>query len=301
MTVECGYAEASLTFNPIALTEETLVMIHASPAFADDDLAIFARGGALPLPSDGVVANLHRAGARLWYASYGDGPAVILLHGGLGNAGNWGHQIQPLRDAGYRVVVIDTRGHGRSTRDDQPFTYHLLADDVLAVMDSLSIQTAHLVGWSDGACTALILADQHPDRVAGVFFFACNMDPSGALPFVPTPVIDNCFARHKADYAALSTTPDNFDAFVEAVGTMQRTEPNYSAAELAAIHVPVTVAQGVGDEFIHPEHAAYLAATIPGAQLLTLEGVTHFAPLQRPALFNTALLAFLARPSSDLR
>lgn len=270
-------------------------MMDFSQTFADDDLAIFARDGALPLPTDGVVAHLDRAGARLWYASYGDGPAVILLHGGLGNSGNWGHQIPALREAGYRVVVVDSRGHGRSTRDDQRFTYHLLADDVLAIMDSLAIKTAHLVGWSDGACTALILADQHPNRVAGVFFFACNMDPSGALPFVPTPVVDNCFARHKADYAALSSTPDDFDAFVEAVGLMQRTEPNYSAADLAKVRVPVTVAQSDGDEFIRPEHAAYLAATIPGGQLVTLDGVTHFAPLQRPAVFNAAILGFLAR------
>ena len=262
--------------------------------FADDDLAILARDGAPPLPTDGVVATLPNRGARIWYATFGTGPAVILLHGGLGNAGNWGHQIQPLRDAGYRVVVIDTRGHGRSTRDDQNYTYQLLASDLLAVMDSLDIATAALVGWSDGACTALILADQHPARVTGVMFFACNMDPSGTLPFVPTPVVGNCFTRHKADYAALSATPDDFDAFVEAVGTMQRTEPNYSAADLARIAVPVTVVHSAGDEFIKPEHAAYLAATIPGASLVTLPDVTHFAPLQRPAMFNAALLGFLS-------
>ncbi|UJW83916.1 alpha/beta fold hydrolase [Devosia sp. SL43] len=265
--------------------------------FTDDDLALFAHSGATPLPADAVVGSLHHAGASIWHASFGSGPTVILLHGGLGNAGNWGHQIRPLREAGYRVVVVDTRGHGRSTRDDQRYTYHLLASDVLAVMDSLDIATAALIGWSDGACTALVLADQHPERVSGVFFFACNMDPSGTLPFVPTPVIDNCFARHKADYAALSATPDDFDAFVEAVGSMQRTEPNYSATDLAAIRVPVTIVHSTGDEFIRPEHAAYLAATIPGARLVTLDGVTHFAPLQRPAVFNAALLDFLAARS----
>lgn len=273
--------------------------IGPSAEFSDDDLGIFARDGAPPLPTDGAVAALDHRGARIWHAVFGSGPAVILLHGGLGNAGNWGHQIQPLLDAGYQVIVIDTRGHGRSTRDGQPYTYQLLASDVVAVMDSLSIASASLVGWSDGACTALILADHHPDSVTGVLFFACNMDPSGALPFVPTPVIDNCFARHKADYAALSATPDDFAAFVEAVGLMQRTEPNYSAADLAAIRAPVTIVHSAGDEFIRPEHAAYLADTIPGASLDTLNGVTHFAPLQRPADFNAALLAFLAGIRSE--
>lgn len=275
------------------MTEFEISPATLSP-FTDDDLAIFGRTGATPLPTGGVEAYVENDGASIWHAAFGTGPAVILLHGGLGNAGNWGHQIQPLLDAGYRVVIVDTRGHGRSTRDGQPYTYQLLASDALAVMDSLAIATASLIGWSDGACTALILADQHPERIAGVFFFACNMDPSGTLPFVPTPVIDNCFTRHQADYAALSATPDNFDAFVEAVGTMQRTEPNYAAADLAAIRVPVTVVHSEGDEFIKPEHAAYLAKTIPKAELITLTGVTHFAPLQRPTLFNAALLAFLA-------
>ncbi len=81
-------------------------------------------------------------------------------------------------------------------------------------MDHAGLEEAALVGWSDGACTALILADQQPDRVCGVFFFACNMDPSGTKEFKMTPVIDRCFSRHRKDYQALSATPDQFEAFV---------------------------------------------------------------------------------------
>ncbi|WP_224703659.1 alpha/beta fold hydrolase [Devosia aquimaris] len=260
----------------------------------DDTLEHFAAQGTPPLPATAVSGTLDHDGARLWYASLGTGPAVILLHGGLGHAGNCAYQIPVLADAGYRVIALDTRGHGRSTSDNSPYHYSRLATDVLALIDHLGIPQAHLVGWSDGACTALILADAHPDRVAGVFFFACNMDPSGALPFVPTPVIGNCLTRHKADYAALSATPGDFAAFMDAVGEMQRSEPNYTEADLAGIAVPVTVAHSTGDEFIRAEHAAYLAASIPGARMVTLDGVTHFAPLQRPDLFNTAVLDFLA-------
>lgn len=267
----------------------------ASADFSDDSLDIFARDGAPAIPSTALQGHVEHDGARIWHASIGSGDPVILLHGGLGNSGNWGHQIQPLLDAGHRVILIDSRGHGRSTRDDKHYTYQLLASDVLAVMNHLAVPKASLVGWSDGACTALILGDQHPERVEGVFFFGCNMDPSGTLPFVPTPVIDNCFARHRRDYTALSATPDEFDAFVGAVGTMQRTEPNYTAADLAAIKVPVAIVQAERDEFIKPEHAAYLAATIPGAELVTLQGVSHFAPLQRPNLFNDTMLRFLSR------
>ena len=261
--------------------------------YADNGLIIFERDGAPPLPTPDRAGHVTHDGAAIWYASIGHGQPVILLHGGLGHAGNWSFQAAALVQAGYRVILIDSRGHGRSTRDGRPYTYELMAGDVLTVMDELAIDRAAFVGWSDGACTALIVGAQHPGRVTGVLFFACNMDPSGALPFVPTPVIDRCFSRHRQDYAALSDTPADFNAFVEAVGTMQRTEPNYTADDLRRITVPVTILHSADDEFINPEHARYLADTIPSARLVTLPGVTHFAPLQRPAQFNAAMLEIL--------
>ena len=264
----------------------------------DDDLVFFERDGALPLPAARTEGFVENDGARIWHAVYGAGPAVILLHGGLGNAGNWGHQVPDLVASGRAVVVIDSRGHGRSTRDGRPFGYDRMADDVLAVMDHLGLGQAALIGWSDGACTALILADRHPERVSGVFFFACNMDPSGTLDFKPTPVLDRCFHRHRLDYENLSATPDAFDNFVADVSRMMQTQPNYSATDLAGIRVPVAIVLGVHDEFIRQEHAAYLAETIPGATLTILPDVSHFAPLQRPALFNEAALEFLDRIGS---
>jgi pimeloyl-ACP methyl ester carboxylesterase len=168
-----------------------------------------------------------------------------------------------------------------------------MAADVLAVMDALGLERAVFVGWSDGACIALVLASQAPARVAGVFFFACNMDPSGVKPFELSPILERCFGRHAKDYARLSTTPDQFKDFVDAVSLMQKTEPNYSASDLAAIRVPVAIVQSERDEFIKREHAEYLARTIPNAELVVLDGVSHFAPLQRPELFNAAVLGFV--------
>jgi pimeloyl-ACP methyl ester carboxylesterase len=259
----------------------------------DDNLEEFKAYGAAPLPGTRDQGYVDHEGARIWYAAYGSGAPVILLHGGLGHSGNWGYQVPALVDAGHRVVVIDSRGHGHSTRDTRPYRYELMASDVLAVMDALLVERAALVGWSDGACTALILGMKNPERVAGVFYFGCNMDPGGTREFVPTPVIDRCFSRHAKDYAALSATPDDFDAFVAAVSEMMRTQPNYSARDMADIRIPVTIVQSEFDEFIKPEHAEYLAQSIPGANLLLLNGVSHFAPLQRPAQFNAALRVFL--------
>jgi pimeloyl-ACP methyl ester carboxylesterase len=262
----------------------------------DDDLIKFAAEGALPLPTTQDQGYLEHDGARIGYAAYGSGAPVILLHGGIGHSGNWGYQVPALLEAGYRAIVIDSRGHGRSTRDARPFTYELMASDVLAVMDALQVEKAGFIGWSDGACIALVLAAENPARAAGVFFFACNMDPSGTKEIDESdPLLGRCISRHAQDYQSLSATPEAFDAFCEAVGQMQRTQPNYSADDLAKISVPVVIVQSERDEFIKHEHAEYLARSIPHAALIDLPGVSHFAPLQRPQQFNAVMLAFLGR------
>ncbi|HYF77949.1 MAG TPA: alpha/beta hydrolase [Symbiobacteriaceae bacterium] len=262
----------------------------------DDDLRRFESQGALALPASDTQGYVDHAGALIWYATYGAGPAVILLHGGLGHSGNWGYQVPALVGAGYRAIVIDSRGHGRSTRDGRPYTYELMASDVLAVMDALHVEKAAFVGWSDGAVISLVLAMKASERAAGVFFFGCNMDPSGVKPMTALPpTVARCFARHRQDYSQLSATPDQFGDFADAVDQMMKTQPNYSAADLAQIRVPVAIVQSEHDEFIKREHAEYQARTIPGAQLIFLADVSHFAPLQRPGQFNAAVLAFLGK------
>jgi pimeloyl-ACP methyl ester carboxylesterase len=261
----------------------------------DKDLTCFERNGAIPLPADGTQGHVCNNGARIWYACFGSGPAVILLHGGLGHSGNWGYQVPALTAQGNGVVLIDARGHGRSTRDAQPYTYELMATDVLAVMSKLDLETAALVGWSDGACVALVLAHDSPERARGVFFFGCNMDSSGARPVDEAdPVIGRCFRRHVQDYAQLSPTPDQFNRLLDDVALMQRTQPNYSAKDLRDIRVPVTIAQAENDEFIKREHAEYLARTIPNGTYVLLPGVSHFAPLQHPQHFNATVVEFLS-------
>jgi hypothetical protein len=117
----------------------------------------------------------------------------------------------------------------------------------------------------------MTLAKAHPERVAGVFFFVCNMDPSGVKELDESnPLLGRCFSRHAKDYAALAPARDgsegkDFDAFVDAVTTMQRCEPNWSAADLASLKMPVAIVEGENEEFIKREHLRYLACTVPNA------------------------------------
>jgi pimeloyl-ACP methyl ester carboxylesterase len=247
---------------------------------------------ALPQAESGYVAH---DGARIWYESVGQGPAVILLHGGLAQSAYWGNQVAPLRRAGYRVILIDSRGHGRSTRDARPYTYELMASDVVAVMDTLHVPKAAVVGWSDGAIIGLVMAMKDPERLTGVFAFAANMDPSGVKADTNTnPTFARFIGEAGGRYAQVSATPNDYPAFVAAINKMWDTEPNYTAADLARIRVPVAIADGDHDEAIKREHTEYLARSIPGARLVILPGVSHFAMLQKPELFDAAVLDFLA-------
>jgi pimeloyl-ACP methyl ester carboxylesterase len=246
------------------------------------------------LPALEVEGRAASAGASVWFGTIGKGAPVILLHGGLSSSRAWGGQVPALVDAGYRVVLIDTRGHGRSTLGDRPLSYELMAKDVVAVMDRLKLRRASIVGWSDGAITGLVLAMRHRSRVDRVYAFGANMDQQGVRSdAAQAPILNEVGPRLAADYAAMSPTPAGFGLLHQAVRTMQKTEPRYREAELAAIRgVAVTVADGEHDEFITDEHTAYLARVIP-ARLQILAGAGHFAPWQQTEAFNRALLEFL--------
>ena len=247
-----------------------------------------------PLPHPEAEGRVEHDGARLYYRTFGTGTPVILLHGGLASGDYWCSQVPALVEAGYRAILIDSRGHGRSSRDARLFTYELMESDVVAVMDHLGVGKAAVVGWSDGAIIGLVMALKNPERLTRVFAFAANMDPSGVRPDTDSnPNFARFHDRAGAEYAALSPTPADYPAFAEAIEHMWDTEPNYTAADLARIRTPVTIADGDHDEAIKREHTDYLARAIPGARLVILPEASHFAMLQQPEAFNRAILVFL--------
>lgn len=243
------------------------------------------------MPAPATQGTVDHDGARLYYATFGQGDAVVLLHGGSGSSDHWANQV-PALAARFRVVVIDTRGHGRSTRDDQPLSYHQFAGDAVAVLDALKLERASFVGWSDGGIVALDLAITHPDRVAKVVAFGANSDLSGMKPGggpAFAAYLDLC-AR---DYQRLSPTPKGFPALRAALARLWRSQPSYTAEQLAGIRAPTLILDGDHEEIIRPEHTRALAQRIPGARLVILPDSSHFAHWQHPDAFTRALLDFL--------
>jgi len=175
-----------------------------------------------------------------------------------------------------------------------------MASDVLALMDHIHLAKAAIVGWSDGAIVGLDLAIHHPERVARLYAFAANSNPSGVKEVSRSPVFSEFTARAATEYAQLSPTPGQFKQFVADIEHMWATQPDFTAAQLKGIAVPVWIVDADHDEAIKRENTDLMASLIPGAGELILPEVSHFAFLQDPVMFNQTLLEFLSPASGQL-
>jgi pimeloyl-ACP methyl ester carboxylesterase len=267
-----------------------IVLAGVLPAPAQNPWERLPATPVLPKPERSGIVQVD--GIRLWYAVFGHGSPVILLHGGLANSNYWGLQVPALAPH-FEVIVVDSRGHGRSTWDGQPITYHLMATDVLALMDALDIPQAALVGWSDGAIIGLDIAIHHPDRLTRLFAFGANSSLSGVKSAELSPTFAAYQSRTQDEYRKLSPRPSEFKAFLAQLNKMWNTEPTFSDAQLRTITTPTWIVDGDRDEIIKREDTDRMARLIPGAREMILSRTSHFAFLQDPKQFNEALLRFL--------
>lgn len=251
-----------------------------------------------PMPRADVEGWVPVNGSRLYYAVFhsGGGAPVLLLHGGLGSSEVWGAEVERLR-ARHEVIVMDTRGHGRSTRSSAPLSYALMMSDVIGVLDTLRVPRTSVVGWSDGGIVGLLLAIDHPERVDRLVTFGANFDRSGYLTTPPDSITVRLGARFRASaeaaYRRMSATPDSFPALARALGTLYESEPTITPAQLGRIHASTVIVQGEYEQFIARAHAEQLAALIPNARFVLLPGTSHGGPLQDPDGFHRVVSTLL--------
>jgi pimeloyl-ACP methyl ester carboxylesterase len=223
---------------------------------------------------------------KMYYAEYGEGDPILFIHGGLGNAEVWGHQVADFAKD-HLVIVADSRGHGRSTRSQQPFGYDLMTSDYAALLDYLKIDKVTLVGWSDGGIIGIDMAMKHPEKLTRVIAQAANVTTDGVKADVMDNKTFNDYINVAGEqYRKLSPTPNEYDAFVKQISEMWATQPAWTAADLGKISVPVTLAIGDHDEAVKLDHTEMMAKQIPGAKLVILKDVSHFAMLQDPAAYD---------------
>jgi pimeloyl-ACP methyl ester carboxylesterase len=268
-----------------------VLFLFATAAIAEDRWMAVPDAPAMPAAATSGLADVN--GIKMYYATYGAGDPVLLIHGGLGHSDIWANQVADLMKD-HLVIVADSRGHGRSSRTEDPFGYDLMSSDFVALLDFLKIDKVDLVGWSDGGIIGLDIAMSHPERLKSVFAQAANITTDGVDPAVATDAVFNAYIGKMAvDYGKMSPTPDQFDAFVAQISNMWATQPNWTDAQVAAITVPVAIVAGEYDEAILRPHTDKIAALIPGSKLVILPKASHFAMLQAPEDYTAAVRAFI--------
>jgi pimeloyl-ACP methyl ester carboxylesterase len=235
------------------------------------------------------------AGLPTWHEVAGEGPTVVLLHGGFVGASSWAAQAPALASAGFRVHVPERRGHAHTRDVDGPLTYEVMAADTIAYLDAEVAGPAHLVGWSDGAVVALIVALRRPDLVARLVLIGQYYNSSGRVPDSDLIRLlrseeGKGFLRRSYDPVS-PDGPGHFEVVYAKTMAMIDSEPEIDLATLAAVPAPALVLQGDRDE-VTLEHSAAVAAALGDGRLAVLPG-THLLPIELPDLVTPLLISFL--------
>lgn len=270
-------------------------IIAQDPTIVDSSYPWLRLPATPQLPPPSKDQYLQRDGFKIWYTTYGPKNAapILFLHGGLGNSDYWGNQVKALKSK-YRCILMDLRGHGRSTLPSAGISYDLMASDAIALLDDLGIAKTHVVGWSVGAILSLNMAMKYPTRLRSLFSFAASYNPSGVKDFSTSPIVSAYLQRGQLEYQSLNPAP-NYTQLITAILTMQTTSPNWVQADFAMIdqNLPVWIVAGDHEEVIYREQTDTISSWIPQSGELILPRTSHFAFLQNPDLFTMNLARFL--------
>lgn len=233
----------------------------------------------------------------MYYEIHGLGEPLIMLHGAADSIESMRYAIIALSE-NYRVIAVDTRGHGRSTDSDQPFSYDLFAKDILELMDLLEIDKAHIVGLSDGGITGLTIAITYPDRINKLVTVGANFSPEGLTDLVIERMSSGEFFDNSPSYTYERFAPDpsKWPDLIEKLRQMILSEPNYTQDDLGKIRTPVLVMLGEGDKFIRIDHTEELHRMIEDSTLFIVSKAEHnvFDGYSgNPDAANEAILEFL--------
>ena len=249
-------------------------------------------------PDDSGYADVN--GLHLYWERYGEGPPLVLLHGGMLTIELNFATLIPTLAASHTVIGVELQGHGRTAHTDREITYPNLASDVVALLDHLGYDQAAVLGHSMGGATALELAVSHPDRVTAIVPMSASVRPEGLHPdlsdpstYQTSPIMPTAqdFADFSAAYERLSPHPERFQEFLSYLGTMDQDFQGWTDEQLAGIGCPVLIVQGDQD-FTTVEHGGFMLEKIPGSALAVLPATTHMQVTRRDTILLPILQQF---------
>ncbi|MFG1625701.1 alpha/beta fold hydrolase [Kribbella sp. NPDC049227] len=241
--------------------------------------------------------EIDAGGIRIYYETQGTGEPVILIHGGATTGESWRAQAPALAER-YQLFIPDRRGHGRSPDVEGPATMDGYAEDMIAFMAALGLESAYVIGWSDGGKVAVRMALSRPELVRKLVMIGTELTRAGGTSandrLMTTPEgLDSLATLAREDYERLSPDgPGHFGVVFAKWTEMWSSIPDIQPADVQHLPMPVLLMQG-DDDCVRIEHNVAVARAIPDAQLAVIPGASHAVPLEKPALVNGLLLDFL--------
>lgn len=231
-------------------------------------------------PDAGAFKKIN--GVNLYYETYGSGKPLVFLHGNGGSIRNSRYKIEHFKK-NFKVIAIDSRGHGKSIDNSPHLSYVQMANDVALLLDSLHMDSVYVSGQSDGGILGLLLAINHPKKVSKVVTFGANMFPGKkATPKIIDKMVSDTLRLTK-DFQ----TRRLFELLGE--------QPNITEKDLQNISCPFLLISGDRD-VIRLEHTITMFYNIKKSNLFIMPGATHFGSYEKPELFNSVVLDFLNKP-----
>ncbi len=261
-------------------------------------LAIANQDGSADETAPNGYATIN--GLKMYYEIHGQGPPLVLLHGGCSTIETSFARILPRLAEKWRVIAVEQQGHGRTADIDRPMSYEQMADDTAALLEQLRIGQADLLGFSDGGTVALGVAIRHPDQVRRLVVIGTHYDKEGYYPeileFRKTATVEDVPPELRDAYRRVAPVPEHWPQLVAKVARMGIEFAGWSKEQVESIAAPTLILLGDSD-FVRPEHAVEMFRLHRVAQLAIAPGADHGLIEQDPELVLRWVDRFLLETS----
>lgn len=256
-----------------------------------DDFNNQIKNGKIPYGSNPAAGKYYDIrGFKMYCETYGEGQPLLIIHGNSGSINNFVYQI-PYFSQKYKVIVADSRAQGMSKDDGDSLSYEMMADDYAALLSTLKVDSALVIGWSDGGIDGLLLAIRHPEKVKKLAITGANLVPDTTA--VPQEIWDMVSPEYQSLKNKNNLTSKEKGQFKLLKLLVE--QPHIPLSDLNKIMIPTLVIGGDHDVIL-PSHTLLIYQNIPNADLWILPNSGHSTPIVYKDDFNKNVNTFFSIP-----